>query len=184
MAACEKVAKGEKNEVGKALTMQDSISALVVSFYKTSDSKGLSDSTKTTYRGIIERFRADHGHGLVKETQRDHVQKIVAKNSETPAAANNMLRMIDLLMRHAVELSWRGDEPIQGFRKVRNKTDGFLTWEEEHIAAFEAHHKPGIRARLALCLLLYLGQRRSGRARMGRQHLRIGVLSITQQKTV
>ena len=183
MAAYEKAANGEKVEVGKTLTVQGSISALVVSFYKTSDFKGLSDSTKATYRGIIERFRADHGHRLVKEMQRDHVQKIVAKKSDTPAAANNMLRMIHLLMRHAVESGWRRDDPTQGVRKVRNKTAGFLTWEEEHIAAFEAHHRPGTRAHLALCLLLYTGQRRSDVVRMGRQHVRKDILAVTQQKT-
>lgn len=183
MAAYEKAANGEKVEVGKTLTVQGSISALVVSFYKTSDFKGLSDSTKATYRGIIERFRADHGHRLVKEMQREHVQKIVAKKSDTPAAANNMLRMIHLLMRHAVESGWRRDDPTQSVRKVRNKSEGFLTWEEDHIAAFEAHHKPGSRAHLALALLLYTGQRRSDVVQMGRQHVRSGILSITQQKT-
>ncbi|WP_406737044.1 tyrosine-type recombinase/integrase [Thioclava sp. GXIMD4215] len=183
MACYERAASGEKPEIGKTLTMQGSVSALVVSFYNTSDFKGLSDSTKVTYRGIIERFRADHGHRLVKEMQREHVQKIVAKKSDTPAAANNMLRMIHLLMRHAVESGWRRDDPTQGVRKVRNKSAGFLTWEEDHIATFEAHHDPGSRAHLALALLLYTGQRRSDVVRMGWQHVRSGILSIKQQKT-
>ncbi len=183
MAAYDKAANGEKPEIGKALTAQGSISALVASFYKTSDFKGLSDSTKATYRGIIERFRADHGHRLVKEMQREHVARIVAKKADTPAAANNMLRMVHLLMRHAVEIGWRRDDPTQGVRKVKNKTPGFTTWEEEHIDAFLAHHKPGTRAHLALMLLLYTGQRRSDVVRMGRQHVRKNILSITQQKT-
>ncbi|RWR12041.1 tyrosine-type recombinase/integrase [Paenirhodobacter populi] len=183
MAAYEAAQNGEKLEIAKDRNVPGSIAALVASFYQTSDFKGLSDSTKATYRGIIERFRADHGHRLAKEMQLQHVQNIVAKKADTPAAANNLLRMIHLLMRHAVDLGWRRDDPTRGVRKVRNKTEGFLTWEEEHITAFEAHHKPGTRAHLALSLLLYTGQRRSDVVRMGRQHVRNGVLSITQQKT-
>lgn len=183
MAAYEKAANGEKLEIGKKQTVPGTVSALVASFYKTSDFTGLSDSTKATYRGIIERFRAEHGDKRVAHMERRHLQKLVSDKAETPAAANNMLRMVHLLMRHAVELGWRGDDPTQGVRKVKRKSGGFLTWEEDHIAAFLDHHKPGTRAHLALSLLLYTGQRRSDVVRMGRQHVRNGVLSITQQKT-
>lgn len=183
MAAYEAAQKGEKLEIGKSKSVTGSFSALIASYYKTADFISLSDSTKATYRGIIERFRTDHGHRIVKEMEALHVRKLVEKKAGTPAAANNMLRMIHLLMRHAVELGWRRDDPTQGVRKVKNKTAGFLTWEEEHISAFIAHHKPGTRAHLALMLLLYTGQRRSDVVRMGRQHVRNGVLSITQQKT-
>jgi integrase len=41
----------------------------------------------------------------------------------------------------------------------------------------------GSRARLALALLLYTGQRRSDVVRMGRQHVRDGLLHVRQQKT-
>src|SRR5262249_7916413 len=51
------------------------------------------------------------------------------------------------------------------------------------IAQFEQRHPIGSRARLALALLLYTGQGRSDVVRMGRQHIRDGVLHIRQQKT-
>lgn len=183
MAAYELAAAGQKVEIGAKNIPPGSVSALVASYYRTSDFTGLSDSTKATYRGIIERFRADHGDKRVAHLQRQHVQKIIGEKSETPAAANNLLRMLHLLMRHAVDLGWRGDDPTQGVRKIRRKSGGFKTWEEHHIEAFTAHHKPGTRAHLALSLLLYTGQRRSDVVRMGRQHVRNGVLSIAQQKT-
>lgn len=183
MAAYEMAEAGQKAEIGEKQTPPGSISALVASYYRTSDFTGLSDSTKTTYRGIIERFRADHGDKRVAHLQRQHVQKIIGEKSETPAAANNLLRMLHLLMRHAVDLGWRGDDPTQGVRKIRHKSGGFKTWEEHHIEAFTAYHKPGTRAHLALSLLIYTGQRRSDVVRMGRQHVRNGILSVIQQKT-
>ncbi|MFE3838333.1 hypothetical protein [Pseudogemmobacter sonorensis] len=98
MAAYEKAANGEKLEIGVKQTIAGSVSALVVSFYKTSDFTNLSDSTKATYRGIIERFRAEHGDKRVAHMERKHLQKLVSDKAATPAAANNMLRMVHLLM--------------------------------------------------------------------------------------
>src|SRR4051794_25889652 len=47
----------------------------------------------------------------------------------------------------------------------------------------EAHHAVGTKPRLAFALLLYSAQRRSDVVRMGRQHIKDGVLTVTQQKT-
>lgn len=183
MAAYEAAESGKPLDIGQHLTTPGTLNALIVSFYRSSDYTGLSQSTKATYRGIIERFRAEHGEKRVTHLQRQHVAKIIAEKAETPAAANNLLRMIRLLMRHAIDLGWRGDDPTRDVRKVRHKSGGFKTWEEHHIEAFTNHHRPGSRAHLALSLLLYTGQRRSDVVRMGRQHIRNGVLSIVQQKT-
>lgn len=54
---------------------------------------------------------------------------------------------------------------------------------EDEIAQFEAKHPVGSKARLALALLLYTAQRRSDVVRMGRQHVRAGVVQVRQQKT-
>lgn len=54
--------------------------------------EGAVESTKTTYRGIIERFRADHGDKGVAKMERQHVWKIIGAKAETPAAANTLPR--------------------------------------------------------------------------------------------
>jgi len=77
---------------------------------------------------------------------------------------------------------------VQG-RRDRDKLapsqgGSFHTWTDDEIAQFEAHHPVGSKppARLR-ALLLYTGQRRGDVIRMGRQHIKDGVLTITQQKT-
>jgi integrase len=67
-------------------------------------------------------------------------------------------------------------------RRLRIKTEGFRTCTEADIAAFEAVHSVGTRARPALALLLYTAQRRSDVVRLGRQHVRDGVIQVRQQK--
>ena len=47
---------------------------------------------------------------------------------------------------------------------------------------FEERHPIGTKARLALALLLYTGQRRSDIIRFGKQHARGGKLTFTQYK--
>src|SRR5262245_65279526 len=50
-------------------------------------------------------------------------------------------------------------------------------------AIFEARYPIGSRARLAFALLLFTGQRLSDVLKIGRQHIRNGVLQLQQQKT-
>jgi integrase len=79
--------------------------------------------------------------------------------------------------------SWRCGPTIllKGIKLKAIKSDGHHTWSEGEIAQYEAHHAIGTKARLALAL--YTAQRRGDVIRMGRQHLRDGVLSVRQEKT-
>ncbi|MEM8574190.1 MAG: tyrosine-type recombinase/integrase [Pseudomonadota bacterium] len=170
-------------EVGASRTKPGSISALVAKYYRSAEWVNLSEATKATYRGIIERFRADHGDKPVARLERRHVRNIVARRAATPAAANNMLRMIRLLMRFAVEEEWRTDDPTLGVKSIRTRSAGFHTWTEDEIARFEKRWPIGTRERLALALLLHTAQRRSDVIRLGRQHIRDGKVRLVQQKT-
>ncbi|NCQ24380.1 MAG: tyrosine-type recombinase/integrase [Roseovarius sp.] len=130
-----------------------------------------------------EAFREQHGHRLVRDLQREHVKAIVAKLADRPAASNNWLKAIKILLRHAVEMGIRRDDPTAGLRKMRTGSTGFRTWTEAEIERFYEAHPVGSRARLALDLLLHTGQRRADVVRIGRQNVRAGVLTNTQQKT-
>jgi integrase len=68
-------------------------------------------------------------------------------------------------------------------KALKVRSDGHHSWTDEEIAQFESHHPVGSRARLALALLLYTGQRRSDVVMMGRQPVRDGFLQVRQRKT-
>jgi len=95
----------------------------------------------------------------------------------------NFLAALRALMRHALAIGLRVDDPTSGVRGPKYRSAGFYSWTEEDIAAFEARHQVGTRARLALALLLYTAQRRADVIRMGRQHVRDGVIHVRQSKT-
>src|SRR5262245_21143600 len=86
-------------------------------------------------------------------------------------------------MQFAVEIGIRRDNPTLGVKRIKIKTEGYRTWSEEDIAAFETTHPIGTRARLALALLLCTAQRRSDVVRIGRQHVRGGMIHVRQCKT-
>jgi integrase len=155
----------------------------VVVYFSSVQFRSLSPSTQATYRGIIERFRADHGHRRVAHLQREKLVEMLGNRTDTPSAANNWLRMVRMLMQIAIEMGLRNDDPTLGIKTLKIKSDGFQIWAAERIEKYRAKHAIGTRPRLALELLLNTAQRRSDVVRMGRQHIRDGILSIRQQKT-
>ena len=87
------------------------------------------------------------------------------------------------LLQFAVSEGFRADDPTQGIKLPRLKSDGVHTWTETEIAQYQERHPVGTRARLALALLLYTAQRRGDVVGMGRQHVRGGAITVRQQKT-
>jgi integrase len=87
-------------------------------------------------------------------------------------------------VQQAIKLGVRRDDPTNGVRVKMPKTEGFRTWSEEDIAAFEATYPIGTKPRLALALLLGTALRASDVVKVGRQHVRNGTIAgIVQQKT-
>ena len=91
-------------------------------------------------------------------------------------AAGSALKAIRGLLQFAVAQLCPAPTLTQGIKLPRVKTDGIHTWSEDEIARYEARHAIGSMARLALALLVYTAQRRGDVLRMGRQHIRDGVL--------
>ncbi|WP_227010661.1 tyrosine-type recombinase/integrase [Pelagibius marinus] len=170
-------------EPGARRTKAGTISALIAMYYGSPQFLGLRPSTQVTYKGILERFRAHHGDKRVATLERHHIAAVIGKMSATPAAANNLLDRIKILMAFAVDMGLRTDDPTHKLKGFKITGDGFHTWSEEEIARFERRHPIGSKARLALALLLYLGQRRSDVVTLGWQHVSGRTIAVCQQKT-
>lgn len=160
-----------------------SVAAVVGIYLASAEFAGLATETRRTRRNIMERFREEHGDKPVALIARKHVQAMIDAKAATPSAARNLLAVIRIIMQAAIKAGIRTDDPTLGVKHARIKKKGYRTWEEDDIAVFEAKHPIGSRARLALTLLLYTGQRRSDVVRMGRQHIRGGKIAVRQQKT-
>jgi len=183
MAAYEQALAGQPLQIGGARTNPGTVRALAVSYFHSSDFRSLKLSSQAIYRGVIDRFCIQYGDNRVAGLKREHVVKLMAARAEKPVAANNLRKVLRAMMKHAVEIGLRADDPTRDVRAIRVKSDGFHSWNDDEIAQFEKRHPRGTPARLALALLLYTGQRRSDVVRMGPQHICNGVLGVRQQKT-
>jgi integrase len=175
--------KAQESNVGGARTIPGSFDALCVSYYRSPEFRGLTASTQAVRRNVIERFRIDHGTKPVSRLGRAHIKDIIGAKASTPEAANSLLKVLRVLLNHAVEIGMIASNPAIGVKKYRSRGDGIHTWNETEVAKFEAAHPIGTKARLALELLLGTGQRRSDVVRMGWQHVRGDEIAVRQQKT-
>jgi len=181
MEVYESALSGQPLQIGASKTKPGTVSAAIVGYYYDQSFLALAPSTQRPLRGILERFRAEHGDKRIALLQRQHI--IALLRSKKRFAARHWLMAIRALMKYAVEIGLREDNPAAGVKLPNLKTDGYHSWTEAEIAQFQAYHGLGTRARLALTLLLYTGQRRGDVIRMGRQHIRDGIMHVRQQKT-
>jgi integrase len=190
MAAYETALAGQPAPIGASKIKPGTMRALGVSYYGSIEFRGLKPSTQALYRQLIDKFCREtdkdgkpYGDKGAAALQREHIVKLMAGRAKQPGSANGLRNVLRILMKHAVATGLRADDPTREVRAIRIKSDGFHSWTDDEIAQFEAKHSVGSKPHLALALLLYTGQRRSDVVRMGRQHIREGVLTVRQVKT-
>jgi hypothetical protein len=184
MSAYERAMSGQwiAPEAGASRTVPGTVNAAIVSYYQSSAFRdGLAASSQQMRRAILERFREEHGEKRIALLHKKALQAIL--NKKSPAAASNWRKALRGFIDHAMSLDMLTIDPLAGVKLVSIKSDGHHPWEMEECAKFEAHHAIGTRPRLAYELLLQAGQSRCDVVRMGRQHVRRGVLSLRRQKT-
>src|SRR5262249_11962151 len=153
--------------------------------------RSLKPRSQYVYRSAIERLcrnvGADgiaYGDKPAASMRREHVVRLVAARSDRPQTATFLIKMLRVLMQHAVEMRLLDDDPTSEVKLLKVKSDGIHSWTETEIEQFERKYPIGSRERLAFALLLHTGQRRSDVIRMGRQHIEDdGMLRVRQDKT-
>jgi integrase len=182
-AAVHQYLTGSKIGAGAAKSVPGSISDLVARWYMSPEWKALGDSTKRTYRGVIEPFRLKHGGKPVNRLERRHVMGFLAEKSETPSAANNLRKRLAQLLDHAIALDWIKANPARLTKPYKIAGDGFHPWDEGEIARFFEVHEPGTMAHRAVTLMLYTGAARVDAVKLGPMNMKDGRLEYRRQKT-
>jgi integrase len=158
------------------------LAKLVEDYYRSVEFTNLKPASKKAYRLCLDPIAQRDGHRLVRDMPRDKVRKIIEEIGATrPAMANLTAKVLRALLRYAVDTGWRTDNPAARLKLYRLGTHH--AWTDAQLAAFEAHWPLGTRERLAYSLLLYLGQRVGDTARMRRQDVTDGCITVVQEKT-
>lgn len=170
------------------------IDDLCTRYYRSQDFNDQGETSRRKNRAVIESFRAGRGHRRVADVTWEHIDAILAKKGRKSvdkkgrpvggkAAAQRLRKQIRRLFKHAVKVKMRRDNPVELTARVKYKTDGFHTWTEEEIAQYQARHPLGTKARLALEIMLWTGQRRGDARTFGPGQVKAGRMRYTQQKT-
>lgn len=150
--------------------------------------RGQSPTTTRVYGRMVERFldRIDrrgrrYGERPVETVTVVWLEKILSEMAETPAAANNLRKILKRLMAHAVKLGWRSDNPAD-WTDTFKEGPGYHTWTEEEIAQYREHHALGTMARLVLELALNTAARRCNVATLTRDSIKDGRIIVEHVK--
>lgn len=179
----------------KALRAQPQTWRWLCEQYMTSAAwRGLEGSTQAVRSRILERTWAEPLRPGADHTFAEFpLDRLTTKAlrvlrdrvADTPESANGRVKAIRAVFKWAsdpqVELV--ASNPARDLTKLSNATTGFHAWTPEEIAQYEVRHPVGTKARLALDLMLYTGAARVDAVRLGRPHLRNGVLTFRRHKT-
>ena len=193
MRAYEAALDAPRPELGVKRSGPGSVSAAIAGYYSSRLFRSLTGGTPAMRRAILERFRNEHGDKPIALLPKKFI--IAMLDGMEPFAARSWLKAIRHLMRYCIDQELIRIDPTVGIGLKTIKTAGYHTWTEDEIAAFEARHPVGTKARLALALGLWTAQRRADVIGMGRQHLsdclderlrELGfrkIITVRQQKT-
>jgi integrase len=112
----------------------------------------------------------------------DDIEVLRDRKIDFPEAANGRVKAARQVCKFGVKKKHIKSNIARDVEYFRSGSTGFHTWTVEEVQQFEARHPIGTKARLALALLCFTGQRRSDIIRFGRQHVRNGLLTFTQHK--
>jgi integrase len=166
------------------------------------------DATAGTLAWLIERYRetgAWTNLSLATRRQRENIFRPVLdsagrqpfakittatikagrdRRAATPSQARHFLDAMRGLFRWAVDAKLAKVDPTADVADPpRPSSDGFPTWTQDDIAAYEILWPIGTRERVWLDVLIYTGLRRGDAVRLGRQHVRNGVATLKTEKT-
>jgi integrase len=133
--------------------------ALIAAFRQSPRYRNWAPATKKHADRVMDDFRIANGRVQVSTLDLPTIILMRDGFSETPAAANNWLKILGHLLRYAKRTGFIASNPLaDGLEKLPpNRPGGFRTWREDEIEAFRAHWPVGSTARLAFELALNTG---------------------------
>lgn len=186
LIAYQKAAEGQAQQLAPTSSFRHvsgSFGDLLRRYYTAPEFLNLAPATQLNYRRILERFAEKCRDLPVAALKRSHIKTMIGQMEDRPQAANSLLKRLKTLLNFAADIDMIRHNPLLGMRGLRVSSEGFHTWTEEEIAQFEAMHPIGSKARLAMAIMLYTGQRKSDAVKMGWQHVNGNRIAVRQDKT-
>lgn len=155
-----------------------------LSLYRQSQAwAALSRATQRQRNNIFKHIEAALGESRLRDWKRGDIAAGRDKRAATPAAAGMFVKALRAFFAWALEAGFVASNPTDGVKVVAVATEGFKPWSEDDVAAYRAHWPLGTHQRVAFEVLRETGLRRGDAVRVGRQHVRNGVIRLATEKT-
>lgn len=156
---------------------------LVARYRENSAWSDLSMATQRQRENILKHILESSGKEPFTAIDKDAIEAGVERRKNTPAQARHFLDTMRGLFRFAVKSKHIEKDPTEGVKAKKPKTAGFPVWTDDDILAFEKRWPVGTRERVMFDIFLYTGLRRGDAARLGKQHVKDGIITIDTEKT-
>ncbi len=157
--------------------------ALIKSYRSSPRYKKLKPRTALDYDKYLEFFRAIMADANPSIMKRKDVIRMRDANAEKPYFANYSLRVLRILMEHAVDLGWRETNPAKGVPEIKTDKVAREPWPRELLDTYRATCPIGSRERLVMELCVGTGQRIGDVLEMRWSDIHDGGFVIKQNKT-
>lgn len=172
-------------------TDEGSFAWLCDEYMNSPEFRNKAQATRTARRRVIismlaepinPQFPETFGMERANNIGRAHVITLRDRKSEQPNAANERLKILSQIFKHALARDWRDDNPVRDVPRLTTPRGGHRTATDADIAAYMTYHTGGP-ARRAIVLLMAFGMRVSDLRVLGPQHVRKGRLVFRTVKT-
>jgi integrase len=175
--------EGKKTPMKMSKAPKGCLNWLVDEWRQSSDWASTSLATRRQRENILVHVLRSAGTVPFEEITQKVIRDGRERRQGTPAAANNFLKTMRALFRWAKEAEHILVDPAKEVSFLTVKTKGFTPWTAEDVFKYRERWELGTSERVALEVILNTGLRRSDAVRLGRQHVKDEVATITLQKT-
>ena len=157
--------------------------ALIKNYRNSYRYKNLKPRTALDYDKYLDFFLSIMADANPATMKRKDVIRLRNSNAEKPYFANYSLRVIRIIMEHAVDLGWRETNPAKGVPEIKTVKIAREPWPRELLATYRATCPLGSRERLVMELCIGTGQRIGDVLEMRWSDIQDDAFVIKQNKT-
>lgn len=149
----------------------------IETYYASDDFKGLDARTQRLRRNLLDRLcerTNKRGDPYANQPLRALDAAKIAQWRDEGAieTGNAIVKVLRQVFKACIPQKIVSGNPAKDVSYRSTGSEGHKAWGIDQVTAFEKRHPIGTKARLALALFLYTGQRRGDVAILGKQHVR------------
>lgn len=160
----------------------NSVGQLIDLYFQSVPFANLKFVTRKKYERVLGRFSEQYGLRNARTLRAIHVDAILARMIDRPAAAADLRKKLAILWKWAKKHRLVAENVIADTDAIKQRKGGFYTWTASDIEQFCDYWPIGSKARLMFLLALWTAGRRSDLHRLGWENVSDGWLTFSQQK--